>query len=267
MATLTVLGTASGAPVAESGCSAYLVRHAGTSVLLDCGPGSLGPLRAAAGVHELDAVVISHLHSDHVLDLVPLNVALLSEPAVGTRRRLPVFLPPGGLAMLAATFQALTVNVASTLAARYTEALDCREYAAGETLRIGALEVTLVGPLRHATLAFGMRVRAGANVLAYTGDTAPCDAADALARGADVLLAECTYPEPGTHPAALHTSAVELGAYAERAGCASLIATHFAFARWPADRAEREAAIEARVQAGGYTGPLTVARVGLEVGF
>jgi ribonuclease BN (tRNA processing enzyme) len=269
MALLTVLGTASGAPVAESGCSAYLVSHAGTSILLDCGPGVLGPLRAVAGVHDLAGVFITHMHSDHFLDLLPLNVALLSEPPrpPGGRRRLPVFLSLCGLETLAATFNALTVNVAGTLAARYTEALDCREYAPGETIACGSLAVTPVGPLHHATLAFGLRVHAGDSVLGYTGDTAPCAAAVDVGRDADLLVAECTYPEPGQHPTALHTSAVELGALARESGCRRLLATHFAFAQWPREAAAREAAIVQRIRAGGYQGELAVAAAGLQLTF
>src|SRR5947209_262668 len=150
MAELTVLGVASGTPAEESGCSAYLISHAGTTILLDCGPGILGRLRGFVGVHDLAAVLITHMHTDHVLDLVPLNGALLSErpPGQRERRRLPVLLPPGGLETLAAIFHALTVNVTGTLAARYTEALDCREYAAGETIAIGPLSVAIVGPMR-----------------------------------------------------------------------------------------------------------------------
>jgi ribonuclease BN (tRNA processing enzyme) len=267
MASLTVLGTASGAPVAHSACSSYLVAHGGAAILLDCGPGTLGRLQAEGGVRAIDAVFITHMHSDHFLDLAPLNIALLSEPASGQRRRLPVYLPPGGLETLAATFHALTVNVTGTLAGRYTEALDCREYQPGERIDSGPLVTTIVGPLRHATLAFGLRVQAGDGVLGYTGDTAPCDAAVAVGQDVALFLAECTYPEPGINPAALHTSAPELGALAARANPRRLIATHFAYARWPADAAAREAAVRGGIRAGGFTGDIAIAADGCRFEF
>jgi ribonuclease BN (tRNA processing enzyme) len=266
LATLTILGTASGGRVADAGCAAYLVTYEDTSLLLDCGPGTLGSLRAEMGVHALDGVFISHMHSDHFLDLVALNVALWTEPlpasAAGHRRRIPVYLPPNGLATLAAVFRALTLNVSGSTASRWADALDCREYAPGETIAAGRLSPTIVGPMQHATPDYGVRVAAGAGVLGYTGDTAPCDAARDLARESTVLLAESTYPEPGTNPTAGHTSAHELGELAAKAGCRSLIATHFAYARWPAERGQRERAIAERIRTGGFAGELAVAAPG-----
>lgn len=211
MATLAILGTSSGAPEADAGCASYLVTHEGTSVLLDCGPGTLGSPRAAVGVHALGGVFISHMHSDHFLDLVALNVALWTEPlpaGASGRQRIPVFLPPDGLATLTAVFQALTLNVSGSTATRWADALDCREYAPGEA------------------------------------------------------IAESTYPEPGANPAAGHTSAHELGEIAAKAGCRSLIATHFAYARRPAGRQERERAIIERIRGGGFAGDLAVAAPG-----
>jgi ribonuclease BN (tRNA processing enzyme) len=266
MATLSILGTSSGAPEADAGCASYLVSHEGTAVLLDCGPGTLGSLRATMSVHALNGIFISHMHSDHFLDLVALNVALWTEPlpasAAGQRRRIPIFLPPDGLATLEAIFRALTLNVSGSTATRWTEALDCREYAPGETFAVGALSLTIAGPMRHATPDYGVRVTAGAGALGYTGDTAPCDAVIDLARASTLLLAESTYPEPGTNPAAGHTSAHELGELAARAGCRSLVATHFAFARWPSGREARERAVTERIRKGGYAGDLAVAAPG-----
>jgi ribonuclease BN (tRNA processing enzyme) len=65
-----VLGFAGAAPL-EGGCSSYVVSGGDRSVLLDSGPGTLERLWRRGLMQRLDAVVISHKHADHVLDLLP----------------------------------------------------------------------------------------------------------------------------------------------------------------------------------------------------
>src|SRR5215468_8099433 len=77
---VTVLGKSPSWQDADGACSGYLVEEAGTSVLLDCGNGVFGKLRRYADYVEIDAVVISHLHADHFLDLVPFSYALRYGP-------------------------------------------------------------------------------------------------------------------------------------------------------------------------------------------
>ena len=74
---------------AGGACSGYLVASGDTCLLLDCGCGVFGKLRAARDYADVDAVVISHLHADHILDLVPFASALTYAP-----RHQPV--PVGG---------------------------------------------------------------------------------------------------------------------------------------------------------------------------
>jgi ribonuclease BN (tRNA processing enzyme) len=231
MATLTILGTASAAPPAGGACSAYLVSTPSANVLLDIGPGSLPQLRAAVDVHDLDAIVISHMHTDHFLDLLALNVARLTQPGMrmagGAPWRLPVYLPPGGRATVEACFAALQVNVSGTMSARYGEHLELIEYDPAATLRVADLAISFVGPTKHSQLDYGIRVATSrGSILGYTGDTAYCDAAIEVGRRADLFLAESTLAEPG--PASeTHTCAAELAAMAEAARPGQLVATHF----------------------------------------
>jgi ribonuclease BN (tRNA processing enzyme) len=198
--------------------------------LLDIGPGAVGKLRTATDVHDLDAVLISHMHTDHFLDLITLNVARLNQAGErrehGARWRLPVYLPPNAKATVEACFAALPVNVKGTTASRYAENFDLVEYDPAQRLVIGQCTVDFVGPTKHSQTDYGMRVRAGRGLLGYTGDTARCDAAVEVGRGADLFLAECTLMEPGAH-SETHTCAAELVEMAMAARPARLLATHF----------------------------------------
>jgi ribonuclease BN (tRNA processing enzyme) len=259
MATLTVLGTLSAAPAPANPCSAYLVSSPSAKVILDIGPGSLGNIRGAVNVHDLDAIFISHMHTDHFLDLLALNVARLTQPGMrmdgGAPVRLPVYLPPGGKATVEACCRALQVNVSGTTAARHAEHLELIEYDPAGSVPVGDLVVSFVGPTRHSQLDYGMRVRTReGGILGYTGDTAFCDAAIDVGRGASIFLAECTLLDPGPQ-SDTHTCAGELAAMAEAAKPGQLVATHFS----RSDEIYRDA-IAARLR--DVPMPYAVARVG-----
>src|SRR5947208_5882379 len=77
---ITVLGKSPSWQDAGGACSGYLVEDSGTRLLLDCGNGVFSKLRQHVDYTKLDAVLISHLHADHILDLVPYAYALTYAP-------------------------------------------------------------------------------------------------------------------------------------------------------------------------------------------
>ena len=77
---ITVLGKSPAWQDAGGACSGYLVQEGETTVLLDCGGGVFGKLREHIDYTDVDAVVISHVHADHFIDLVPYSYALLLTP-------------------------------------------------------------------------------------------------------------------------------------------------------------------------------------------
>ena len=77
---ITVLGKSPAWQDSGGACSGYLIEEAGTTVLLDCGNGVFGKLRARCDYTDVDAVVISHMHADHFIDLIPYSYALLLTP-------------------------------------------------------------------------------------------------------------------------------------------------------------------------------------------
>ncbi len=94
---ITVLGKSPSWQDAGGACSGYLVEDGGTRLLLDCGNGVFSKLRQRVDYTELDAVLISHLHADHFLDLVPYSYALdlRSAPAARPGGRLSRHRQPG----------------------------------------------------------------------------------------------------------------------------------------------------------------------------
>ncbi|WP_328443007.1 MBL fold metallo-hydrolase [Amycolatopsis sp. NBC_00438] len=184
---LTVLGSASPYPRPGEPCSGYLVRSAGATLWLDAGPGTLAALQEHTALAEVDAIWISHLHADHVADLLPAVYALLFAD-LRPARPIPLYGPPG-------TGERLGAFLTNTAPAPIGEAFAVHELHDGHFAEVGGLTLATTA-VEHGFPAFGVRVTDGDRVLAYSGDTGPCAALTELATGADLLLCEADGPEP-----------------------------------------------------------------------
>lgn len=200
MMRLTVIGCAGSFPGPDSPASCYLLtaEHDGRTwqVLLDLGNGALGALQRHTDPLTLDAVLLSHLHPDHCLDLTGLHVMRTHHPSAPATGRLPVHAPQGAAARLA---RAHGVDEPSSVEDTYAFA-DLHDRA---DIEIGPFRITPFA-VRHPVPAYGFRVHCGATVLAYTGDTDTCEALSPLMRDADLVLAESAFvegrdPERGVH--------------------------------------------------------------------
>jgi ribonuclease BN (tRNA processing enzyme) len=200
--------------------SAYLVRSAGGSVLVDCGQTTTSGL-AALGVEreEVDAILVSHFHADH-FGGIPLFV-LGSVYADRRRRPLRVAGPPG---------IEDRVRRAAAALGHPLEKQECRFALEFEELRAGA--PTEVGPVRvcafethHSPDAcpHGLVLEAGGSRLVYSGDTGWFDGLPRHASGADVFLCECTLEARGYE---FHLSLEELADRREAFACNRFLLTH-----------------------------------------
>jgi len=239
---LTVLGCAGSFPGPESACSSYLVEAEGFRLLLDFGTGSLSGLQRYATITSVDAIVLSHLHADHILDACSYVVVRRYAPD-GPYPRLPLYGPAGTAARLAAAYGEGPLD----------DVYDFRELRPG-TLSVGPFTLT-VDRVNHPVETYGMRVEHGGRVLAYSADTAPCEALLRLAHGADLFLCEASYPDGAQNPPDLHLTGREAGEAATKAGVGRLVLTHLV-AAWCSESNVIESASAA------FTGPLEVARTG-----
>lgn len=185
---LTVLGSGTCAATAQRSMAGYLLDLPDRQVLLDIGDGALRRLlETGASYRDVDAIFISHLHADHVSDLVPFLWAMRYTPSFTREKPLRVFGPPGITSWyerVAAAFGEWlrTLPFPFEVVEKFQESWDY------EGSRITTL------PVRHGVTANGYRVEHGAHALAYSGDTGFCAEIVELARDADLLLLECSFP-------------------------------------------------------------------------
>jgi ribonuclease BN (tRNA processing enzyme) len=217
-----VVGFAGAAPL-EGACSSYLVSGDDATVLLDCGPGTLERLWRRRLLARLDAIVISHMHADHMLDLLPFAGEVVRAMLGG--RRIALHVPAGAgpdvLDRLDATFAREERQTT-----RFDAGFDVREYGGDDRLQVGDLVLDFA-PTQHPQPCFATRVSGGDAVIVYGADGAPSDAVAELAAGADLLVLEATFADDEATAAAHgHMTAAQAGALAARAGASRVLLTH-----------------------------------------
>lgn len=241
---LTVLGCAGSFPGPDSACSSYLLEAEGFRFLLDFGTGSLSGLQRYASLTEVDAVLLSHLHADHMFDACSYVVVRRYAPE-GAYPAIPLYGPAGTRERLSAAY--------GTGEGPLDDVYRFHDLKPG-TLRIGPFSVT-VDRVNHPVETYGVRVEHGGRVLAYSADTAACDALIRLAQGADLFLCEASYLDGEDNPPDLHLTGREAGEAASKAGVSRLVLTHLVTA-WGSEAKVFGAAAAA------FPGPVEVARAG-----
>ncbi|MQA94425.1 MAG: MBL fold metallo-hydrolase [Streptosporangiales bacterium] len=243
---LTVLGVCGARPEAGRASSGYLVEHDGFRLIMDLGYATFPRLLEYVPAGAVDAVLISHGHPDHCVDINPLLRARAQSD------RPPPVLPLYSLA--GALDAVLALDRPGMLDAAYA----LRTFRAGDGFKIGPFTVRTQA-LPHYVANAGFRLEADGSTLAYTGDTGGGPGLTTLARDADLLLADASFagPAPTREEARCLGSAPRVGRQATAAGVGRLLLTHLLPDTDPAE-AERAAA-------GGYDGPLGVATEGLVV--
>jgi ribonuclease BN (tRNA processing enzyme) len=241
---LTVLGCAGSFPGPESACSAYLVQAEDFRLLIDFGSGSLTALQRYADLRRVDAIILTHLHCDHMMDACTYVVVRRYAPG-GPLPPVPVYAPAGAAERISAAYSADNEPVDDV----YTF------YGLQPgTFPIGPFTVT-VDKVNHPVETYGVRLEHEGKVLVYSSDTAPCESLLRLAQGADLFLCEASYLDGVENPPDLHLTGGEAGEAATKAGVGKLLLTHLVPA-WGSEASTVEAAGAA------FGGPVEVVRPG-----
>jgi ribonuclease BN (tRNA processing enzyme) len=219
MTTLTVLGSAGGAPTRTNPASGYLLESDATAIWIDAGTGTFMELARHTDPGTLAGVVLSHIHVDHCSDVFGLYGYLAFGPSGIVP--VPVFGPPGVSEHLSAFARAGEEHVFHTV-------LDLVDVEAGTDVAVGEVSIRF-GRAVHPVPALVSRFDTPGGSLVYSGDTGPGSDVAELATGADVVLCEATIVgerSADTYP--YHLTAGEAGRIAADAAVSTLILTHFA---------------------------------------
>jgi ribonuclease Z len=264
---VTLLGTGCPQVHPQRFGPASLVRANGQQFLVDCGSGVTQRLLAAGSSGaELDAVLLTHLHSDHVVDLYQL---IISSWHQGRERPQRIFGPAGTRAFVEATMAIWRREREQRIAweRRPSTAaldLDVVEFAEGPIHDVGGVRIAAFAvDHRPVQPAFGFRFEMGGCRVAFSGDTTVCDNLVTWAKDADLLVHECFIhqemlarrggrADQGLHNvAAYHTLSSAVGKVASRAGARLLVLNHFVPVAFDRDALLREVSAD-------FPGPVVI---------
>ena len=229
---VTVLGKSPSWQDADGACSGYLIEEGGTRLLLDCGNGVFSKLRLFCDYTDIDHVLISHLHADHFLDLVPYSYALTYAPR---QQPVPVDRWPGTddpakptLNMPPGSAKTLRRIVGAWGNDDLVEnAFSLSEYDPDLPLELGELRVSFHQvPHFTETYAIDFRSRNGGGRLTYGADCRPGPELIEAAKDTDLLIVEATLPRPERSGMRGHLTPSEAGEHARLAGARRVVLTH-----------------------------------------
>ncbi|HZK18429.1 MAG TPA: MBL fold metallo-hydrolase [Clostridia bacterium] len=222
---MTVLGCWSPYPVAGGACSGYLVEGNKTKILLDCGNGVFGKLVGCTDFNSLDAVIITHLHPDHYMDLFCLRHAV--EYALRTGRRskpLKLYLPGEprvAFEQLSCLKQAFEINKIENM---------------GKDNKIGSFAVNFF-PVKHPIPTYAVSV----NRFVFSADTGYFRNLVRFVSGAGLFLCEASgLDQDLDYLGDFHLTARQAGRLGAEAGVCGLVITHF-FPEYNIDELHRQA--------------------------
>jgi ribonuclease BN (tRNA processing enzyme) len=218
---VTIVGRSPAVQNPDSACSSYLISEGATRILVDCGHGSVGVLRSVVELSDLSGIVISHMHPDHIFDLVPLTYAF----KFGQLPEIPLVLPSQGYPVLEALQEA--VGLSETF---FAESFEVRAYEPGESLELAGVPIQ-TALTRHYIQAGALRFvspETGRSI-AYSADTGWSEAVVDLLRGAAIAIVEASLPVYHTENERNGHLTPELaGRMGREAGVDRLVVTHYA---------------------------------------
>jgi ribonuclease BN (tRNA processing enzyme) len=209
---VTVLGCWGGFPKADEASSGYLIEQDGFHLLVDCGSAVLSKLQNHLKPADLDAIILSHYHADHVADIGVLQHALLIDSFTGKTRETPLLIYGHNEAD---GFEALTYkNITKGIA-----------YDSNTVMQAGPFSISFC-KTDHPAPCYAIRITDGSDIVVYTADTAFKKELTAFAKNADVLLAESNLYKGMDGSSAGHMTAEQAGIMAREAGVKTLVLTH-----------------------------------------
>ncbi|GIO21648.1 MBL fold metallo-hydrolase [Oceanobacillus sp. J11TS1] len=208
---LTIIGFWGGYPNKDGATSSYLLEKDNFKLLLDMGSGALSKLQKFISISELDAVVLSHYHHDHVADIGVLQYAKLIDYYVhNNEKQLKIY------------GHTEDKEGYASLSHQYTEGV---AYDPDELLKIGPFEISFLRT-KHPVPCFGMCITDGEKTIVYTADSSYTEDWIPFANNADLLITDCNYFKGQDGSGAGHMNSVEAASIAQAANVKQLVLSH-----------------------------------------
>lgn len=209
---LTCFGKYGPYPKGGKSTSCYMLEHDGKKIIIELGCGALSKVLEKLNIEDIDAVFLSHLHADHMGDMLTLRYALKASKVSGDiDGPIPVYLP------------AKPKAEADMLASN--PLMDARFIEDGMNTQLFGLDISFAF-MPHPYPSYAMKFIADGKTFVYSGDTKENDRLVPFAKDADLFLMEAALLEKDVHSASAHLSAVEAGKIGKQSGAKRMLITH-----------------------------------------
>ena len=209
---VTVVGFWGGFPAVNEATSGYLFEQDGFRLLVDCGSGVLAQLQNYLTINELDAIILSHYHHDHVADIGPMQYARLVTSAIHNQHKeLPIYghsADKEGFAKLEHKGHTIAI-----------------EYNPDETIQIGPFSISFM-KTKHPVVCYAMRITAGGQTVVFSADSSYLEEFIPFTQDADLFICECNLYADQDGSNMGHMNSTEVGKIAKAANVRELWLTH-----------------------------------------
>lgn len=208
---LTILGVWGAYPEADSSTSSLLLTHDNFNLLIDCGSGVISQLQKYIPISNLDALVVSHYHNDHIADIGCLQYGLMIQKHLGNYKKLlPIY----------AHKQDERFNTFN-----YEGVAEAIEIIENQIVTIGPFTVSFCETV-HPVYTLGMKFEVGGKQLVYTSDTEWSEKLIDFSMGADLIVCEANLFEAQLGKVNGHLTGGQAGELAKQANAQKLVLTH-----------------------------------------
>ena len=208
---VTVLGSAAMYATRERACAGYLVQGPGARIWMDAGGGTWRNLQGTCDQDDLGAIVLTHRHPDHTIDVFQcFHWRRYGKPE--SMRKIPLLAP------------AETLERLLSFSSELDESFELRTVRAGQNVRFGDVSLSF-HEMAHPPETVGVRLESNGSVIGYSSDTGPEGDLDGVAAGAQVFICEATFQESDEEWEG-HMTAAQAGKAAAAAGAERLLLTH-----------------------------------------
>lgn len=208
---LKVIGFWGGYPSVDEASSMYVLEKDNFLLVLDFGSGAMSKFQKYYNLLDIDAVLLSHYHADHIADIGVLQHGVLIQSLIQQEN---INIPIYGHRTDLDNFNLLEDDHTTAIA-----------YNPDEPLKIGPFHIRFL-KTKHSVDCYGMRITDGKSTIVYTADTAYFEEWGVFADNADLLLAECNFYAGFDGAAAGHLTSLEVGEIAKNAEVGEVILTH-----------------------------------------
>ena len=258
---VVIIGSGASWPDSErSSPSQALVMDEEAPLLFDCGPGSgLNLMRAGINPATISRIFLTHLHMDHSLEFPSL---VFAGYLAGRKEKVQLYGPQGTVDFCRSFFEKIYPS-APEIVRRMREDgwnVTANEVAQGLVSDSNGFRV-VSAPVEHEIPAVAYRIETDEGVVVISGDTRPCRSLIQLAKGADLLLHECSFPDDMSEIARItnHSTPSEVGNVASKAAVKGVVLTHL-FPHWSGREKEMTESVSAK-----FGGKVIIARDLLEI--